>query len=519
MSAPSAAPASPTFDADRLMAHIRVLSSDAFEGRAPGTPGDEKTIAYLTGQLQALGLKPGNPDGTFVQKVEMVGIDGRPELTFTARGKRVPMIWEKDYVAVTPHAVPEVTVQDSPLVFVGYGVQAPEYGWDDYKDVDVRGKTVVILINDPAVPDPKDRTQLDPAMFKGKAMTYYGRWPYKYETAARLGAAGAIIVHETIPASYPWPVVHKGWTGEQLYLLSPDKNVGQTPVQSWITLEQARALFEAAGRDFDTLHEAARRKEFRAVALDARMSARIVNTLRTTQSHSVFAALPGSDPVLKDEWIVYNAHWDHLGRNADATGDGIYNGARDNASGTGGVIELARAFRDGPAPKRSILFGLVTAEESGTLGSQYYVKHPLVPIKKTVAAINIDELNVWKPTRDIQVIGMGQSTLEDDLARVAARHGRHTVPDGEAEKGSYYRSDQFNYAKAGIPAIYADEGFEGLEQKNAEFDEKDYHQPSDEIKPDWDLAGAVADLQLLYELGLEVANRPEPPQWKDGSEF
>lgn len=514
-----------TVGADRLMAHIRTLASDEYDGRYPGTAGEDRTVAYLIAQFKQYGLVSGNPDGSWVQEVPMVGIDGKPDLQFSAGGKALPMTAGTDYVAVTPRFVPEVTVKDSPLVFVGYGVQAPEYGWDDYKGLDVHGKTLVMLINDPAIPDPKDPSKLDPSMFKGSAMTYYGRWVYKYEIATKLGAAGAIIVHETIPAAYPWQVVQSSWSEEQSDLANPDRNLSKVAVEGWITLDQAHALFKAAGQDFDALHAAALKKDFRPVPLDARMSAKIVNQVRELKTRNVLAALPGSDPALKNEWFVINAHWDHLGHDNEAKGDGIYNGARDNASGTAGLLEMARVMSAGPRPKRSILFLAAAAEEQGILGSQFYCEHPLVPIKKTVGMLNMDSLNVWGPTRDLQVIGYGQTTLEDDLARVLAKTGRVAVPDREPEKGYYLRSDQFNFAKVGIPGLYADDGREIVgkpgygEQKHAEYVAKDYHQPSDEVKADWDLAGAAQDVQALTDVADDVANRTDPPRWKDGSEF
>ncbi|WP_043114366.1 M28 family metallopeptidase [Solimonas soli] len=509
-----------------ILQHTKVLASDAFEGRLPGTPGEDKTVAYLTEQFQALGLAPGNPDGTFVQNVPLVGITGTPTMTLKVGGKTLKLKPGSDFVAATQRVVPQVKVRDSDIVFVGYGVQAPEYGWDDYKGLSVKGKTLVMLINDPAIPDPNDPARLDPGMFKGEAMTYYGRWTYKYEIASRLGAAAAIIVHETRPAAYPWEVVQNSWGGEQFSLKSDDRNMGRVPVQSWITLDRAKELFAAAGYDFDHLKKAALSKDFKPIPLRARASCTIDNKIREVQSHNVIARLEGSDPALKNEYIVYTAHWDHLGRQ-DGLPDPIFNGAADNASGTAGLIAIAKAYKALPAPpKRSVLFLSVTAEEQGLLGSQHYATHPLYPLTRTLANFNTDVLNTWGRTRDINVIGYGQNTLEDVFAGYAARQGRVVVADTEPEKGHYYRSDQFEFAKQGVPALYVERGTEVIGKpdgygraKRDAYTANDYHKPSDEVKADWDLSGGAQDMQLLFETGYAVANGSEWPTWKGGSEF
>ncbi|MFT4047920.1 MAG: M28 family metallopeptidase [Solimonas sp.] len=518
--------ASQAITADLLLQHIRVLASDAFEGRLPGTPGEEKTVAYLTAQFQALGLAPGNPDGTYVQDVPLVGITGTPTMSLRAGRKTIALAPGRDFVAATQRVVPEVKVANSDLVFVGYGVQAPEYGWDDYKGLDVRGKTLVMLINDPAIPDPHDPARLDPAMFKGEAMTYYGRWTYKYEIASKLGAAAAIIVHETRPAAYPWEVVQNSWSGEQFSLASEDRNMGRVPVQSWITLDKARELFADAGYDFYQLKKAALSKDFKPVPLKARASFTIENGIREVKSRNVVARLEGSDPQLKDEYVIYTAHWDHFGRH-DGLPDPIFNGAADNASGVAGLLAIAKAYQALPAPpKRSVLFLSVTAEEQGLLGSQRYATHPLYPLTKTLADFNTDVLNTWGRTRDINVIGYGQNTIEDRFAEYAARQGRVVVADTEPEKGHYYRSDQFEFAKQGVPALYAERGTEVIGKpdgygraKRDEYTANDYHKPSDEIKPDWDLSGGAQDMQLLFETGYAIANGSDWPTWKAGSEF
>ena len=513
-------------DAAELMKHIKALSSDEFEGRLPATPGEDKTVAYLTQQFKALGLAPGNPDGSYLQNVPLVGIDGKPTMSLTAADKKISMTARTDFVAATTRFVPEVKVENSELVFVGYGVQAPEYGWDDYKGIDVKGKTIVMLINDPAIPDPKDPAKLDDAMFKGRAMTYYGRWTYKYEIASELGAAAAIIIHETEPAAYPWEVVENSWSGEQFSLANPDKNMSRVAVQSWITLDKAKELFKASGQDFDTLKAAALKRDFKPVPLNAKVSYTLANTVREVQSHNVVARLQGSDEALEDQVLIYTAHWDHLGRDHTLEGDQIYNGAADNASGVAGLLEIAQAYQAlKQKPKRSVLFLAVTAEEQGLLGSKFYSENPLVPLNKTVATFNMDVLNTWGKSRDTQIVGAGQNTLEDDYAAVVKRHGGIVINDAEPQKGSYFRSDQFNFAKQGVPSLYTKAGVDMVgkpgygESKRAEYTAKDYHKLSDEVKPDWELGGAVQDLQMLFEVGNGVANGDNWPSWKAGSEF
>jgi Zn-dependent M28 family amino/carboxypeptidase len=520
-------PALDSVNADDLMRHIKALSSDEYEGRGPGTRGEELTVKYLTEQFQRLGLKPGNPDGTFVQKVPLAGFRAEPQATLKAGDKEMKLENLKDYVAVTRRYVPQVDVKDSEVVFVGYGVTAPEYGWDDYKGVDVKGKTIVMLINDPAVPDPSNPAGLDPNAFKGKAMTYYGRWTYKYEEATRRGAAAAVIVHETGPAGYPFEVVSGSWGRENFDIVSPDKNVGRVGVESWITLDRAKELFAAGGQDFEALKKAAVTKEFKPVALNARATFSIKNTLRTIDSQNVVARLEGSDPALRNEYVVYSAHWDHLGRDENAQGDGIYNGAIDNASGIAQVLELAEAFTKLPAPpKRSLVFLAVTAEEKGLLGAKYYAEHPLYPPAKTLANINIDGANQWGRTRDLTVVGDGNTTLDDLAREVAAMQGRTVKPDPEPEKGFYYRSDHFEFAKIGVPAFYADTGTEYVgkspefsQTKRDEYTSRDYHKPTDEVKPDWDLSGAVEDAQFLLTVGHRVLQGDKYPEWKPGTEF
>jgi Zn-dependent M28 family amino/carboxypeptidase len=497
-----------------------VLASDSFQGRAPGTPGEDKTVAYLEQQFRAIGLKPGNPDGSYIQRVPLVGItpDGKSSLVFARGSTRRTLKWHDDFVAWTKHVANEAKLERSEVVFVGYGVEAPEFTWDDYKGMDVAGKTLIMLVNDPPL---ADTTQ-----FGGRAMTYYGRWTYKYDQGKKHRAAGVLIVHETGPAGYPFAVV-QGKTGEQFDLVTPDKNAGRAAVEGWITLDQARALFAMAGQNFDSLKARAATREFRPVPFGVTASVTIRNTLRTVDSRNVVAKLEGSDPELRDEYVIYTAHWDHFGIGAKINGDSIYNGAADNASGTAGLLNMAKAFAAMPSPpKRSILFLSVTAEEQGLLGSQYYSVTPIYPLAKTLADINMDGLNTWGPTRDLTVIGYGASELDDYAQAAAAEQGRTLRPDPEPEKGFYYRSDHFNFAKQGVPAFDPGEGVDfigqpadfGMKKRN-EFTANDYHKPSDEIKPGWDLGGAVLDLKLLLTIGYRVAQAATYPAWRPGNEF
>jgi Zn-dependent M28 family amino/carboxypeptidase len=534
-----AAELKPAFDAitaNDIMQHTKVMSGDEYEGRGPGTKGEELTVKYLTEQFQRIGLKPGNPDGTFVQKVPLVGFTGAPTASFTVGSKQMNLQFPQDYVAVSRRFVPESKVENSDMVFVGYGVVAPEYGWDDYKGLDVRGKTIVMLINDPQVPDPSgasrsdsdaSSSKLDDKMFKGKAMTYYGRWTYKYEIASEKGAAAAVIIHETGPAGYPYEVVSGSWSRENFDIQKPDKNMGRVAVESWITTDRAKELFTAGGQDFDALKKAALSKDFKPVALNAKANMTVKNTIREIDSSNVIAKLEGSDATLKNEYVVYTAHWDHLGRDPKLTGDQIFNGALDNASGTAALIEIAEAFTKlATPPKRSILFLAVTAEEKGLLGAKYYAENPLYPLNKTLANINMDGVNQWGRTTDITMVGDDNSTLIDLLREAATTQRRTVNPDPESEKGFYYRSDHFEFAKQGVPALYTDSGiaYQGKDSafsktKRDEYTNNDYHKVSDQIKPDWDLTGAVDDAQLLTMIGYRVAQGDKFPEWKAGSEF
>src|SRR5712675_321955 len=422
----------PAFEAitpDGLLAHIKVLASDEFEGRAPGSKGEDLSVKYITDQFKQIGLKPGNPDGGYTQEVPLAGIKSEPRMSFVIGDKTMDLKYPDDFVASSARLRQEIKIEKSDLVFVGYGVVAPEYGWDDYKNVDVRGKTLLMLIGDPPVPDPKDPSKVDDKMFKGKAMTYYGRWTYKYEIAAQKGAAAAIIIHETEPAAYPWQVVKSSWSKENFELDNPNKNMDAVSARSWITLDVAKKLFADSDQDFDALKKSAITKDFRPVVLNAKANIAIKQQIRSIKSHNVIGKLEGSDPKLNGEYVIYTAHWDHLGRHPELQGDQIFNGAIDNASGVASVIELAGAFSKlNPPPKRSVLFMATTAEEAGLLGAKFYALRPLYPLEKTLADINIDTVNPWGKTRDIEDLSNNNSTLDDLLAAAAKRNGREMNP-------------------------------------------------------------------------------------------
>jgi Zn-dependent M28 family amino/carboxypeptidase len=515
--------APPVIDAAALLQDIRVLASDEYEGRLPGTRGEDRTVGYIADQFAKAGLKPAGSDGTYFQPVPLVGMTPDPAmtLTFTKGAASRRLRYLDNFVAWTRREVPSVSLENSPLVFVGYGVQAPEFNWDDYKDVDLRGKTMVVLINDPPVPARDDPSKLDPATFGGDAMTYYGRWTYKFDIAARKGAAGALIVHETAPAGYPWSVV-RGFGGERFDLVAANGNADKSAVEGWIALEQARELFVLAGQNFDELKKRAATRGFRPVPLNVLASAQVRTTLRRVNSRNVIGRLSGTDPKLRDECVVYTAHWDHFGKSTE----GVFHGAADNASGVAGLFQLAKAFTMTP-PKRSLLFLAVTAEEQGLLGSTYYVQHPVVPLARTLADINLDILNTHGRTTDVTVVGLGKSELDDYARGAAQRQQRVLHPDLDPSKGYFYRSDHYPFAKAGVPGLYLDWVRNQFAGKAPEYGRNvadsytghDYHKPSDVIKADWDVSGAVQDLQLLWMVGYQVAQGDRFPQWKPGAEF
>jgi Zn-dependent M28 family amino/carboxypeptidase len=517
----------PDIDTASALRHIETLASDEFEGRAPGSAGEQTTVTYLIDQFKALGLQPGNPDGTYVQPVPLVGItpSGFTPLAVAKGGQTQRLAHNTEVVAFSQRVTDQIAVDGSEIVFAGYGVQAPEFQWDDFKGADVAGKTLVVLVNDPPVTTAGG--ELDAATFGGNAMTYYGRWTYKYERAAELGAAAVFIVHDTPTAGYGWNVV-QGFGGERFDLITPDKNMGRAAIQGWLSADATTRLFQAAGLDFAELKSRAATRDFAPVPLGLTASMSFSQALRNVDSQNVVATLPGSDPALQDEYVVYTAHWDHFGVGTPVNDDATYNGAVDNASGTAGLLALAEAMAKlDPAPKRSSLFLVVTAEEQGLLGSEYYAKFPLHPIEKTLANINVDaNLPLWGRTRDVIVIGLGASDLDDYLRDAAAEQGRVLVPDAEPEKGFYYRSDHFNFAKVGVPALNTDDGVDyvgkpagfGREKKD-EYTATRYHAPSDEVQAEWDLAGYAEQLKLLMAVGVRVANADRFPEWKPGNEF
>ncbi len=517
----------PNVSTDAILADTRKLASDEFEGRAPGSNGEALTVQYLSEEFRKAGLEPGNPDGTWVQKVPLVAVKGAPtSLLVQKGGVKKPFKVGDDFIAFSKHVVDEVTIENSELVFAGYGVQAPEYNWDDFKGIDVKGKTLIVLVNDPPVTNPKDDKELDAKTFGGRAMTYYGRWTYKYEKAAELGAAGVLIVHETYPAGYPWPVV-QGMAVERFNLAAPDKNVGRSKVEGWMTMEAATALLKMAGQDYQKLKALAATPGFKAVPLGMTASLGVKQTLRTVDSQNVIGKLAGADPALQNEYVIYTAHWDHFGRCAVVEGDDICNGALDNASGVAMMLEIARKMKTvKPAPRRSMLFLSVTAEEQGLLGSEYYGNFPLYPLEKTLGVINIDGINQWGRTSDLVVVGLGASDLDDYAIEAAREQNRTLKPDAEPWKGFYYRSDHFNFAKKGVPAFDPDSGVDYIgkpadysQKKRDEYTNTDYHKPSDQIKTDWDLSGAADDAKLFLAMGYRVAQAPKYPEWKMGNEF
>ena len=506
----------PAISAEEYARHIATLSADEFEGRKPGTAGERKTVEYLVAEFKKLGLEPGNGD-SFLQQVPIVeitaGSDARLQLG------SAELKYMQDMVIWTKRLVPEISVADSPLVFVGHGVVAPELGWNDYAGVDMRGKTAVILINDPGF------ATNDPKLFRGRAMTYYGRWTYKFEEAMRQGAAGALIIHDDVPAAYPWDTVQNSWSGPQLDTVAADGNASRAAIEGWITRAAGDVLLRQNGLSYEQMLQAASRPGFKPIELAQRASGSLRNAIRRSSSPNVIARLPGSKHP--DEYVFYMAHWDHLGRAFGRSGDTIFNGALDNATGTAGLLTIAKAYSEmRQRPERSIVFLAVTLEESGLLGSAYYVANPVYPLNRTVAAFNMDAITWGGPTKDVTVVGYGASELEDYLLRAARRQDRVVMPEPTPENGFFFRSDHFNFAKVGVPALYIKLGVEDREKgaewakaRNAEFTLKDYHKPSDEFRPGTDLRGGLEDITLLYDIGRTLANERRFPQWYRQSEF
>ena len=500
----------------QLIDHVKVLSSDKFGGRAPSSAGEKLTLDYLTQQFTAIGFKPGNGD-SFLQEVPLVSIEASPDMTL-AIGDRLYQ-YGAEMVLGSSRITELSELKSSELVFVGYGVNAPEYNWNDYKDLDVKGKTVVILVNDPGF-----ATQ-DPALFTGNAMTYYGRWTYKYEEASRQGAEGAIIIHESAPASYGWSVVKNSWSGPQFSFQRDDLNKDRIAVEGWISSDVATELFNQAGLDFSEMKKLAAQGSFHQDMGELTASVTVKNTIKESVSYNFIATLPGHKKA--DEHIIYTAHWDHLGTDKNLDGDQIYNGARDNATGTGALIEVAEAFAKLPHTlDRSITFLAVTAEEQGLLGSKYYAANPIIAAAKTVANINMDALNVNGKSKDVAVYGLGQSELDSYLTTAALKQNRVISGDPRPAAGIYYRSDHFAFANVGIPALYAkggaiakDEATTSLRKKLDPVLAKCYHGVCDEYASDWDLTGAVEDMQLFFAVGEVLSKENVWPQWSNTSEF
>lgn len=508
--------------AEELHRHVAVLASDEFAGRAPATPGEELTTGYLRDQFASLDVPPGNGD-SYLQEVPVTEITTASDAVLQLEGANytADLAYGEDMIVATEQQVESIGIEDSEMVFVGYGIVAPERDWNDYAGVDVRGKTVVILVNDPGY-----ATQ-DENVFNGNAMTWYGRWVYKYEEAARQGAAAALIIHETGAASYGWDVVRNSWSGPQIGLTAANLNAHRANVVGWLTLDAARDLFQAAGLDLDAQMTAAARPDFEAVPLaDITATVQLENSIRTSSSNNVIAAIPGTERL--EESIVYTAHWDHLGTNPELEGDTIYNGAVDNATGTAALLSLARLFQEHPQPpERTVVFLAVAAEESGLLGSQWYAENPVYPLETTVANINIDGMGVYGPMRDMVVVGHGSSELEDLLEQeIAAQEGRYMAPEPHPERGYYYRSDHFNFARHGVPSLYAESGEDSIEfgrewgaARSQEYTDLRYHAPADEYDPEWDLTGAALDIVLYFRLGHRLALETGFPNWYEGNEF
>ncbi|MFO1254672.1 MAG: M28 family metallopeptidase [Sphingomonadaceae bacterium] len=513
--------AAPKLSPDTIRDVVKEISSDRYEGRGPGTAGEDLTIAYIIERFKAAGLKPGNK-GSWVQEVPIVEITAKnvSPLTVTAGGATQSFEFGKDVVVGSYRAAAHTELKDAPLVFVGYGINAPELGWNDYAGQDMKGKIAVILVNDPDY-DAKDESGL----FKGKRMTYYGRWTYKFEEAARQGAAGALIVHDSFPAAYGWQVVNSSWTGSQLYIQSANDGMDQTQVNGWVQKPVAEAILKAGGQDLAALSAKARVKGFKAVPLGASASLSFDSDIRKTMSRNVIGIQPGRKRP--NEYVLYTGHWDHLGRcTPDKTGDDICNGAIDNATGIGSLVTLAEAnVKAGPAD-RSQVFLAVTLEESGLLGSKYYAEHPVYPLARTVGGVNMDGVGPGSPSRDVQVTGGDKNELTRYLAAAMKTMGFYQTPEEHSERGHYYRSDHFSFAKLGVPMFAVGRGSDWVNGGRAAGDAAAedyvvhrYHQPSDQYDPNWDWSGAVQEMQLFYILGRSLASTTDWPNWHKGDEF
>ncbi|MEJ5351957.1 MAG: M28 family metallopeptidase [Melioribacteraceae bacterium] len=495
-----------------LSEHIKILASDEFLGRSLGHEGEEKTINYLVEQYKKLGLKPA--DGkSYIQEINLVELTPSVDSEIIIKGKngKVKLNYADDFVAVTRRVTEKIQINPTEIIFAGYGINAPEYNWNDFEGIKVKDKIILVMVNDPGY------ATKDSSLFNGKAMTYYGRWTYKYEEAARQGAAGVFIIHETNAASYPWEVVKNGRVGSQFFNEEKDKNFSRCKFEGWITFDKAKEIFNLAGLNLDDELKKASQRGFKAKSLGLTTSFTIKNKIDHIKTRNVLGILPGKERA--DEFIFYMAHWDHLGYDSSLKGDSIFNGARDNATGVAGILQIAEAFSKlNNKPKRSIAILSLTAEEQGLLGSEYYVKNPIIPLNKIVAVINLDGLNIFGRTKDIAVLGYGQSELDNYIKEEAERRGKIVKPDPNPESGGFFRSDHYNFVKAGIPAIYIRHGIESLDGKKdiqkaaREWNKNNYHKVTDEFNSDWDLSGMVEEVQMLFDIGYKLSNEDKFPK-------
>jgi Zn-dependent M28 family amino/carboxypeptidase len=514
-------PALKSITVDDIKKSISVLASDDFLGRAPSTIGEEKTINWLAEQFKQIGLKPANKDSYF-QEVSLVKLTADPSMKLDISGgkRNLSLAFSDDFIGGTPQISELVQIDNSDIIFVGYGISSPENNWNDYKGLDVKGKTVLMLVNDPGY------ATSDSNLFNGKAMTIYGRWTYKFEEAARQGAKAAIIIHETGAAAYPWAVVQNSWSGSQFYLVGNDLSKSDLQLQSWVTTESAQKLFESAGMDYNQVTASAAKRGFTPINMNLKASIHFKNHVDYTKSDNVAAVWPGTNQ--SDEYIIYTAHWDHFGVNPAFKGDSILNGAVDNATGTAALIEIAKAFTKLPGNQnRSILFLAVTCEEQGLLGSKFYAENPLFPLDKTVGVINMDALNISGKTKDMTIIGFGNSGLDDYAVAVLKKYGRYANPDPTPEKGSFFRSDHFSFAKVGVPTLYLSKGVDNVEHgkewglaESEKWIMANYHKPTDNYEPDkWKFDGMIEDIKVYFEVGYKLSIIKEFPDWKPGSPF
>jgi Zn-dependent M28 family amino/carboxypeptidase len=514
-------PALESITVDDMKTYISTLASDDFLGRAPATAGEEKTISYLAAQFKAAGLEPAS-NGSYFQEISLVKLTADPSMKLNISGGKgkISLAFSDDFIGGTAQTSELIKIDNSDMVFVGYGINSPENNWNDYEGTDVKGKTVVMLVNDPGY------ATSDSTLFNGKAMTYFGRWTYKYEEAARQGAEAAIIIHETGAAAYPWAVVQNSWSGPQFYLTGNDLAASGLQFKGWVTTEAAKRIFESARIDYDRLTKAASARGFRAVSMNLKTSLQFRNKVEYTKSNNVAALWPGSDRP--DEYVIYTAHWDHFGVNNTFKGDTVLNGAVDNATGTAALLEIAKAFTTlRERQDRSVLFLAVTCEEQGLLGSEYYAGHPLFPLAKTAGVINMDALNIFGKTKDMTIVGYGYSQLDKYAIDVLKRHGRYASPDPTPEKGGYFRSDHFSFAKAGVPSLDLSNGVDNIEHgkewglaQAEKWTMENYHKPSDNYEPDkWNFDGLLDDVKVYFEVGYDISVSDEFPDWNPGVPF